>query len=518
MSRDNTVGIAVIAMLLLLGISALAFWKSKGSTPETASDGVGLRSAELAAIEPQVIAFCGDCHATPSPSSFPRDGWFHEVERGYDFYYTSGRSDLAVPPKRQVTAYYRSLAPERLALPTALPPISERLQFRKMEVDLDGAPDTAPAIAHLGWFELDKPILGVCDMRSGFYWEISLRDDGVEVRRRLELRNPAHSVLTDLDGDGNVDRVVADLGSFLPEDHDRGRVLWLTQLDSPEPRVVELATGLGRVADVRPIDVDADGDIDLVVAEFGYLKTGRIVLLENTGMQDGIPRFDLRVLDPRHGSIHVPTVDFNGDGREDFVALISQEHEVVELFLNEGADGFQKTRLFAADDPSFGSSGIEIVDLDQDGDYDIVYTNGDTLDSFYLKPYHAIHWLENRGDDGWRDHILTEMPGVVRALPGDMDGDGDIDLVAVAFIPDELANDNTDVPLDSVIWLEQREDGKFVRHALEKADCRHAALAVADFDGDGDFDLAVGNFSRDSRPDLTIWWNETAARKSVPSK
>jgi hypothetical protein len=260
-----------------------------------------------------------------------------------------------------------------------------------------------------------------------------------------------------------------------------------------------VAKGLGRVADVRPIDFDADGDLDLVVAEFGYLKTGRVVLLKNTGLQDGVPHFDLVVLDDRHGAIHVPTVDFDGDGREDFVALISQEHEVVELFFNDSPNGFRKQRLFDARSPSFGSSGIELTDLDQDGDLDIVYTNGDTLDSFYLKPYHAIHWLENQGGT-WHDRILARMPGVARALPGDLDGDGDLDLAAVAFIPDDLANDNKDVPLDSLIWLEQQDDGAFVRHVLEQDNCHHAALLVSDFDHDGDQDLAVGNFTHDVQP------------------
>ena len=70
-------------------------------------------------------------------------------------------------------------------------------------------------------------------------------------------------------------------------------------------------------------------DVDLIVAEFGWRKTGRILLLENPGNIGTTPEFRMHELDSRHGAIHVPAADLNGDGRLDFVALISQEHETV---------------------------------------------------------------------------------------------------------------------------------------------------------------------------------------------
>src|SRR5262249_10337939 len=132
--------------------------------------------------------------------------------------------------------------------------------------------------------------------------------------------HPAHAEPCDLDGDGRVDLVIAELGSFMPADHADGKVLWLRRTAEGGWQPGVLQAGLGRVADVQPGDFDGDGDVDLVVAEFGWRKTGRIVLLENLGSQSGEPAFQLRELDPRHGTIHVPTVDLDGDGRLDFVA------------------------------------------------------------------------------------------------------------------------------------------------------------------------------------------------------
>jgi hypothetical protein len=322
------------------------------------------------------------------------------------------------------------------------------------------------------------------------------------------VAHPAHAEPCDLDGDGRVDLVVADLGSFLPADHADGKVVWLRRTDGSDWQPHVLQAGLGRVADVQAGDFDGDGDLDLVVAEFGWRKTGRILLLENRGSRDGQPDFQMRVLDPRHGTIHVPTVDLDGDGRLDFVALISQEHETVVAFLNDGGGGFRRETIFSANEPAFGSSGIQLVDLDADGDLDVLYTNGDTFDSFYPKPYHSVRWLENRGSFPFQDRLLVVMPGVHRALACDLDGDGDLDVVACSLLPKRILGPGPRADLDSLLWLEQTGAGKFIRHSLERETCQHAAMEVGDFDGDGDIDLAVGNFSdAGQHPPVTIWWN-----------
>ena len=56
--------------------------------------------------------------------------------------------------------------------------------------------------------------------------------------------------------------------------------------------------------------------------------------------------------------MHVPPIDLNGDGHLDFVALISQDHEVVEAFINDGTGNFNNEVIWAAPDPAYGSSGI----------------------------------------------------------------------------------------------------------------------------------------------------------------
>src|SRR5262249_40021470 len=122
-------------------------------------------------------------------------------------------------------------------------------------------------------------------------------------------------------------------------------------------------------------------------------------------------------------------------------------------------------------------------------------------DSRILRPYHGVQWLENRGSYPFRHHPLTAMYGAHRALAADIDGDGDLDIVAVAFLPGTYYESlKLTMELDSVILLEQTAPGQFVRHSLETRSCDHPSCDLGDFDGDGRLDLVTANaFIEDNR-------------------
>jgi FG-GAP-like repeat/Dihaem cytochrome c len=477
-----------------------------------------VRVIDMVRLRPQVAKFCGSCHAVPHPSTFPKRAWRKEVLQGYRFYEAARRGDLSPPPHEDVIAYYERLAPKevRPAPPPSDPAGPSPVRFEQRPVRF---PQKEGFISHLLWNRRAPRELLVCDMRLGGIHR--LREFGKEPKPTLlsRLWNPAHVEPYDLDRDGRMDYLVADLGSFEPKDHSDGQVVWLrARKDRKGFDHIVLKAGLGRVADVRAADFDGDGKTDLVVAEFGWRTTGRILLLRQTGVRDGVPRFETRILDSRHGTIHVPIADLNGDGRPDFVALISQEHEVVEAFLNRGDGTFETRRIFQAGDPSFGSSGIELVDLDGDGDLDVLYTNGDSFDSFFIKPYHAVHWLENRGTFPFVAHELTRLPGASRAVACDLDGDGLLDVVATAYVPRRVLA-QTKGRFDSLIWLRQVKKGVFRRYGLDRSKIGHLALSIGDFDDDGRPDIAVSNNGRE-RDDqdqwMTIWFNRSNSSALSP--
>jgi hypothetical protein len=468
--------------------------------------------------EAQIREFCGDCHAVPRPESFHRDAWTEEVAMGYDFYARSGRTDLVAPPMDRTVAYFRARAPDRIAYPT--PPEAARpfaATFTVERLSPGGPSRLLPAIADLRWCVLraeGRPVLVACDMHGAVVvLDVLQRQQGIE--SLAVLRNPCHVEPCDLDADGLTDLVVADLGSFQAADHDRGRVVWLRQNRVGRFDEVVVATGLGRVDDVRPADFDGDGDTDLLVADFGFHRTGKILLLENRGPRQR-PQFEAHEIDPRPGTTTLPLADFNGDGRLDFVAAVSQEYETIDLFLNQGQGRFHRRTLWTGPDLTFGTSTIDLVDLDEDGDTDVLCANGDSFDNRYVPPWHGAQWLENLGDGRFAYHRLTDLSGACRIRAADLDLDGDLDLVVSAFLPSEVKpNSATPDKWASLVLLEQVGPGRFVRHTLETGYPYHASLEIADFDHDGDLDLAVGTHGgpREKSCWFAIWWNEKVARR-----
>ena len=181
-------------------------------------------------------------------------------------------------------------------------------------------------------------------------------------------------------------------------------------------------------------DLDGDGDLDLAVAGFGY-DDGETSWLENKGGW----QFEQHVIQRLSGVINAIVVDLDGDQHPDIVTLVSQEWEEVWAFLNDGKGNFTAKLLWGSTNPDFGSSWITVVDLDRDGDPDILYSNGDAFDyaPANSRPWHGVQWLENRGGGRFEHHPLTSMAGAMRAVAADFRGAGKRDVVAVSSLSRE---------------------------------------------------------------------------------
>jgi hypothetical protein len=475
--------------------------------------------------EARIHTFCAGCHRFPPPDTFQRSDWKFEVEQAYGFFERFHPALDAPPLSDDVVKYFEDRAPAELppadivraATPTPL-------RFTK---EGPAGPDgkAEPFVSNVNLVHLyDDAHWDVLatDMQSGLVMALKPYDAAPawKVLYRAasgERFNPAHAEVVDLDGDGRRDVLVANLGSFMPTDLNCGSVVLLRREKNGEFTPHTLLKDVGRVADVQAADFRGVGKKDLVVAAFGQHTTGEIDYLENHTTDPERPEFERRVLDGRHGTIHVPVCDLDHDGKPDFVALISQEHETVVAFMNEGGGKFRKETIYTAPHPAYGSSGIQLVDLNGDGELDVLYTNGDVLDKPYrLKPYHSIQWLENPGRGQpkfpWEHHPIAPMYGVHRAVAADFRGKGVMDVVAVCFLPEDGFPDRKAKQIDAVIYLEQTAPGKFERHTLEAGTCDHVTCVAGDLYGSGRPDLVVGNFVHEpgARP-VTIWRNDGLA-------
>jgi hypothetical protein len=472
-------------------------------------------------IDAQVHAFCGGaCHAYPPADSFPRRHWRAEVERGYRFFDQSGMA-LSPPKLGHVVRYYEERAPEDYP-PARVAPAGRPLGVKFEQVSYPPPAGPKPMISNVQAVRLPRPgmtdpaaiarepvTLLACDMQNGRVLALRPADPAPAWKVLGRANNPARLEVTDLDGDGITDLVVADLGSFAPTDRRCGGVVWLRGKADGSFEPVEVLKNVGRVADVRAADFRGTGRKDLVVGVFGLHATGELLLLENHTTDWAKPAFTPKVLDPRHGTIHVPVADLDGDGRPDFVALIAQEHETVVAFLNAGGGEFRKKTLYSAPHPGWGSSGIELTDLNGDGRLDVLYTNGDILDEPYLwKPYHGVQWLENTGGLKFEYHRVADMYGVHNAAAGRVAGRKLPDVVGVSFLPGDKFPDRDARKADAVVLFEQTTPGVFERHSLAVGTCDAVVCAAADLYGTGRADLVVGNFSAPGTDHpVTIWKN-----------
>ena len=365
-----------------------------------------------------------------------------------------------------------------------------------------------PLIAHIQAVDLDKDgLLDVvlADDRGNFVSWIRQNPQGIFTETILaeDLIAPSHVQIFDFDMDGDNDLMVGVLGMLFPNNDKIGSVVILENDGQNNFTKHLVVDKIARVSDVRAGDLDNDGDMDLAVAQFGY-DDGETRWIENLGNW----KFESHIIQYLSGPINVEILDVDDDNDLDIISLVSQEWEEIYCFVNDGKGNFQPKLLFGSSNQDYGSSGIALSDLDQDGDQDILYTNGDAFD--YMppqgRPWHGVQWLENKGNLEFEFHRLCSFTGATNVRAADIDNDGDLDLFAVS------AFNIWDLPTSySIIWLENDGNMQFTKHEISRDPSHLLTCEPGDFNNDGLVDVITGGmhtyppFDRLGR--ITLWLN-----------
>ena len=226
--------------LLSLPFVALAVIGATQSPPAAAPSGpiIGLDGKPDplpdAAFVETVKKQCSKCHVVPQPQYLPRGMWRLRIqEMAQRSLMGTGvtpgeESVLWQMDTAQFVRYFEARSPVTLPLPPPWPEGIGRLNVEKQSMTAEG--NSVPVVANTRFFDLDgdgQLEVVACDMGHGSVYLGQPAKGETAMREIAKIPNPDHAEMVDLDKDGKQDLLVADLGDFMPGDHEKGSIVLL---------------------------------------------------------------------------------------------------------------------------------------------------------------------------------------------------------------------------------------------------------------------------------------------------
>lgn len=275
---------------------------------------------------------------------------------------------------------------------------------------------------------------------------------------------------------------------------------------------------------IKTGDLNNDGTLDIVAIarnKFEFSGKGEFVWYDDVGGTENFSQqFNQLQFTPENNQI---SIDWDSDGDMD---ILTWRGIRVHLFENDGTGNFSSIDLGTLHFETniyyqLDEVRIEPVDMDEDGDMDIVLSYGKT-----------VNWHENDGNNSFTSHTIENLDtpwGFDAMYVGDVDSDGDIDVIcsekdliwykndgAQNFTPDiiytipnyyyqqftQILSANIDAPSHKELVLRTKQNevywiknwgnnvfGDILKYVGEVDDLN--AIGIEDMDSDGDNDIYI---------------------------
>ncbi len=266
-----------------------------------------------------------------------------------------------------------------------------------------------------------------------------------------------------------------------------GVALASTALAAPVQHTI--AAGLPVAFGIHPVDIDGDGDTDVI----GAAGEAQVVALWYNDGQSS-PGWTQQSVDAAYpGASGVHAADIDGDGDLDIVASAENPGNKVAWWRNDGGTPITWARQLL-DNYCPVSCSVTTADINRDGRPDVLATSWSTAD---------VIWWRNEGGSPvtWTRQVIDgNFGGAHDACAVDLDGDGDLDVVGAAGVHNQVAwwrNQGG----DPIVWERQVIASGFVGAR---------AVHVADVNRDGRLDVVATCFTSH-----VSWWRNDGGEPFV---
>ncbi len=286
------------------------------------------------------------------------------------------------------------------------------------------------------------------------------------------------AILADIDGDGDLD-ISATSWAF--PNH---RIIWFENTDgqgnfNSTPNLVSLLTNNTRPETIYAKDFDNDGDLDIVVGTdnegLSWFKNNGSGTFGNQQIIDSDVE-DVRAVFP---------ADIDEDGDQDLLVAANRADRIGWHKNTNGQGNFGPANVLADINGANGAIEIISVDLDGDGDKDILTA---------LTNDNRIAWQENLEGEGTFSELITiaTIDNPLSIFAGDIDGDNDMDIIVAS------SSSNGKV----VYYKNLDGNATFGTEQIINSEAYPTVVYAVDIDNDGDLDI----FS--SADSTKVFWQE----------